>query len=184
MAFPSKHKITITDQVGDISLRHHGDSFLTDTFIQHGIKGAAPKQLNTCQLFLQVETLSDITTADERYILGWALDGCPDPHRPVYHAWPTQGDPGWQAWTEWRRTLSTCFCSGQLTHGLLHSLGQWITKAPFDWQWWYSLSEERIYRCLDGEWHYYLVRRTGRQTRLQRFIYGGPVDAKDVAIHH
>ena len=123
-------------------------------------------------------------TADGQYILGWALEGCPDSHRPVYHAWPTQGDPGRQAWTEWRHTLSTCFCSGQLTHGLLHSLGQWITKVPSDWQWWYSLSEERIYCCLDGEWHYYLVQQTGRQTRLWQFIYGGPVEAEDVAIRH
>ena len=57
-----------------------------DAFIQHGIKGAALKQLNACRLFLQVETLSDIMSADGRYLLGWALDG-------------TQGDPGRQEWT-------------------------------------------------------------------------------------
>ena len=118
----------------------------------------ALKQLNTCQLFLQVETLSDITSADGRYLLGWALDGCPNIHQPVYHAWPIQGDPGKQAWMEWHRTLAICFCSGQILHGLLHPLGQWTTKAPSDWQWWYSLSEERIYHYLDSEWHFYLIR--------------------------
>jgi hypothetical protein len=62
--FLSEHEITMTDRVGDISLRRNGDLFLTDTFIQHGIKGAALKRLNACRLFLQVETLSDIMTTD------------------------------------------------------------------------------------------------------------------------
>ena len=41
--FLSEHEITMTDQVGDISQQWDGDLFLTDTFIQHGIKGAALK---------------------------------------------------------------------------------------------------------------------------------------------
>ena len=58
------HDILIADQVGDLQLHHHGDHFLTDAFIQHGIKGAALKHLNACCLFLQVETLSNITTTN------------------------------------------------------------------------------------------------------------------------
>ena len=93
-----------------MELRRHGDEFLTRIFIQHGYKGAALKRLNACRLFLQVETLSDITTADGRYILGWALEGCARLNPIRYHMWPNQGDPGKQAWSQWRQMLSECLC--------------------------------------------------------------------------
>jgi hypothetical protein len=48
------------------------------------------------------------------------------------------------------------------------------------WQWWYVLREERIYRYLEGRWHFYSVQRVGQQTRSRRFIYGGLVDEDEV----
>jgi hypothetical protein len=85
-----------------------------------------------------------------------------------------------QAWILWQHTLACCFCGGYLAHGLLHSLGQWIDRAPTDWQWWYSLQEERIYRYLDSNWHFYLVRQIGQRTRSQRFIYGGIAEIHEI----
>ena len=41
--FLSDYEITIAYQVGDLRLRHQGDLFLTEAFIQHGIKGATLK---------------------------------------------------------------------------------------------------------------------------------------------
>jgi hypothetical protein len=99
--FLSEYGITIEDKVGDIRLRRHGDEFLTRIFAQHGYKGAALKRLNACRLFLQVETLSDITTADGRYVLGWAIEGRAQLNPIRYHTWPNQGDPSKQAWSQW-----------------------------------------------------------------------------------
>ena len=73
--FLSDYGITIEDQTGNLWLHHQDNMFLTTVFIQHGLKGAALKRLNACQLYLRIETLSDITTADGRYISGWALEG-------------------------------------------------------------------------------------------------------------
>jgi hypothetical protein len=178
--FLSEFDMTVADQVGDIRLRRQGDCFLTDSFIQHGFKGAALKKLNACRLFLRVETLSDITTADGRYIAGWVLEGRSEANPNVYHAWPTQGNPGRQEWLQWRQALACCFCGGYLAHGLLNSLGSWTDRDTTEWQWWYSLQEERIYRHLQEIWHFYSVRRMGRQTRMRRFIYGGTVELDDL----
>ena len=118
--------------------------------------------------------------ADGRYIKKWALEGRKEANPIAYHEWPNQGEPGRQAWMQWRRTIEQCFCGGHLAHGLLHALGAWTNRAPREWQWWYSLQEERVYRQLEGQWHYYSVRRTGQRTRFRRFLYGGLVEYDEV----
>jgi hypothetical protein len=180
--FLSEYGIMIKDHTGDLKLRRRGDVFLTEVFIQHGLKGAALKRMNACRLYLQVETLSDIMAADGRHILHWAMDGRRITDNIKFHEWPNQGDPGRQAWIQWRQVLESCFCGGCLAHGLLHALGKWIESAPTSWQWWYSLQEERIYRHLEGDWHFYSVRRSGQRTRQRRFLYGGEVEHDEVPI--
>lgn len=163
--FLADHGMTIKDRVGELKLHRQGDVFLTEAFIQLGLKVAALKWMNACRLYLRVEMLLDITTADGRDISSWVLKGKSESNPITYHEWPNQGDPGRQAWVQWRQMLASCFCAGYLEHGLLHTLGSWIEKAPREWQWWYALQEECIYWFLDGNWHFYLVRRTGQRTR-------------------
>ena len=91
---------------------------MTDAFIQHGYKGAALRQLNSCRLYLQVDTLSDITTADGCYLTWFAQHGQQDYSQPQYHWWPMQADPGEQVWNEWQCALAVIFCREYLQHGL------------------------------------------------------------------
>jgi hypothetical protein len=100
--FLAEHNMTIADQVGDLALRRQGDSYLMEAFTRHGISGPRLQQLNTCRLFLQVDTLSDITTADGRYITWHAQHGRCDDTRPSSHKWPSQPDPGSGVWKEWQ----------------------------------------------------------------------------------
>jgi hypothetical protein len=65
-------------------------------------------------------------------------------------------------WEEWQKTLAIVFCGGNLQHGLLTPLGPWLEEAPLDWQWWYSLMEERVYRQQAGRWQYYAVQWQGQ----------------------
>jgi hypothetical protein len=180
--FLSEYGITTADHMGDLQLCHCEDVFLTKVFIQHGLKGAALKRMNVCQLYLRVETLSDITAVDGRYIMSWAIDGRRTTEDIRHHEWLNQGDPGRQAWMQWHQVLESCFCSRCLAHGLLHALGKWTESAPTSWQWWYSLQEERIYRQLEGNWHFYSVRRSGWRTWQQRFLYSGEVEHDEVPI--
>jgi hypothetical protein len=178
--FLAEHGMTIEDRVGELKLRRQGDIFLTEVFLQQGLKGAVLKRMNACRLYLRADTLADITTADGRYISSWALEGKSEANPITYHEWPNQGDPGRHAWTQWRQMLASWFCAGHLEHGLLNTLGAWLEKAPKEWQWWYVLQEERVYRILDGNWQFYSVWRTGQRTRQRRFIYGGTIENEEV----
>jgi hypothetical protein len=179
--FLYEHGITIEDKVGDIQLKRRGDDYLMRIFTQYGYKGAALKRLNACRLFLQVETVADITMVDGRYIAAWVLEGNATANPITYHTWPNQGDPGRSIWAQWRNAVAQCLCGGYVEHGLLQRLHQWTTRPPEAWQWWYVLQEERIYRYLEARWHFYSVQRVGQRTRSRRFIYGGLVDEADVS---
>jgi hypothetical protein len=48
----TEYGITIEDHTGDLQLCHRGDVFLTEVFIQHGLKGTALKRMNACRLYL------------------------------------------------------------------------------------------------------------------------------------
>ena len=110
--------MTVEETIGDLQLHQHGDIFLTDAFLNHGYRGVTLRQLNACHLCLQVETLSDITTADGCYLTHSAQQGLWDATRPLYHQWPTQADPGPRAWHTWQHALAVIFCGGYLHHGL------------------------------------------------------------------
>ena len=94
--FLAENGFTIEDQVGDLKLRSQGDEFLTAAFVRHGIKGKALLRMNMCRLYLQVDSVSDITTADGRYITWAAQHGRRDHTLPQYHRWPTPGERVWE----------------------------------------------------------------------------------------
>jgi hypothetical protein len=160
--FLAENNFTIVDQVGDLKLQRQGDEFLTTAFIRHGIRGRALRWMNMCQLYLQVDSLADITTDDGCYITWAVQQGCRDRTLPQYHRWPTQGDPGDRIWMEWRNTLAIVFCGGNLDRGILRPCGEWLEEVPDDWQWWFSLTEERVYHHLAGRWQFYSVHQQGQ----------------------
>jgi hypothetical protein len=84
----------VEDQVGDLKLQWQGNKFLTSAFIWHGIKGRALLHMNMCQKFLRMDSLSNIMTADRRYITWVVQNSQCDETLPKYHQWPKQGDPG------------------------------------------------------------------------------------------
>jgi hypothetical protein len=50
--FLLEYRIMIEDHMGDLQLCCRGDVFLTEVFIQHGLKGAVLKRMNACRLYL------------------------------------------------------------------------------------------------------------------------------------
>jgi hypothetical protein len=83
--------------------------------------------INRCRLFLQVERLSDISSADRTTILDdWKQANDHTSSRSA-KSWPSQGNPGEEAWKIWRLFLDRAF----LTNGKLRqNLGKWIQFNP------------------------------------------------------
>jgi hypothetical protein len=62
-------------------------------------------------------------------------------------------------------------------------VGAWLEAALDDWQWWFLLTEERVYHCSAGSWQFYSVQCQGRQTRgQQRFQFGGMVESNEAPL--
>jgi len=79
------------------------DQFIMEAFIRQRTPIKHMRILNRCRLYLQVITLSDITTADGLIILPEIKQGIRIENRPSTLQWPTQGDPPQSEWRIWRQ---------------------------------------------------------------------------------
>lgn len=82
--------------------------------------------VNQCRLFMQVENLSDITDAEGKQILSQFINNSPDKPSRSLKKWPSQSDPGREAWTIWKRVLRRAFLKS--TGELVKPLGEWTTR--------------------------------------------------------
>jgi hypothetical protein len=101
--------------------RQH-DRYLMDASILPQLTRKEQILINRCRLFLQVERLSDISSADGTIILDeWKQANEYTSSRST-KSWPLQGNPGEEAWRIWRSFLERAF----LTNGKLRqNLGPW-----------------------------------------------------------
>jgi hypothetical protein len=83
--------------------------------------------IHRCQIFLQVECISDIANAEGTRILPEWLD--PLAAKPSHSTknWPQQGYPGKQAWAIWRKFINLAFLTADAGK-LKTPLGKWTTK--------------------------------------------------------
>jgi hypothetical protein len=86
--------------------------------------------LNACRQYLQVITLSNITSADGTYIIPEAKAGLPIQFRTSFLQWPVQGRPNTQSWALWRRELSYLEERGKLSK----PLGRHISSYHQTWE--------------------------------------------------
>jgi hypothetical protein len=82
--------------------------------------------IHRCRIYLQVETLSDISDAPGGKVLTAWLD--PHAKKPSFSltSWPKQSDPGKEAWKIWKK-----FITGAFTHEngkLRQPLGKWTHR--------------------------------------------------------
>jgi hypothetical protein len=70
--------------------------------------------LNKYQIYLQVLTVADISTADGKLILPEVKKGERPFHRSSTLQWPTQGTPSKEDWTHWRHYLQLLEINGKL----------------------------------------------------------------------
>jgi len=102
--------------------------------------------LNACRLYLQVVTVSDICSADGKYILPEINAGNPIMHRHSNLAWPIQDRPQPADWRIWRHHLAYLEDKGQL----ITPLGRWTAKSHQQWHSYYN-SEMKILYVKDAD---------------------------------
>ena len=106
------------------------------------------RDINNVRIFLQVLTLSDITSHDGQYILDYFLykdKKIPQSYNSPY-SWPKQVSPGEKSWALWRNALNLV-C--KVKYKLKQPLQQWLVTSSSPWQTFYSPSSNRIYKKVD-----------------------------------
>jgi hypothetical protein len=109
--------------------REH-DICLMDYFLSLRLPHATMQILNACRLYLQAVTLSDISSADGKYILPEAKSGTPIPYRVSNLDWPVQGCPLPEDWKTWRFSLANLEEKGWS----ITPLGNWIAPTHQEWE--------------------------------------------------
>eukprot|EP00978_Attheya_sp_CCMP212_P015193 scaffold39147_cov55-Attheya_sp.AAC.6 len=96
------------------SSREHDHHIMDVVLKSPTISPSTYGSLNYCRMYLQVTTLSDITTSDKNYIRHDALLGDIDRTQIMNDIqWPYQEKPNPETWKLWDKTIRTLFC----THG-------------------------------------------------------------------
>jgi hypothetical protein len=122
------------------------DQFIMEAFIWQRIPLKHMRILNRCCLYLQVITLSNITTTDGLIILPEVKQGIRIEDRPSTLQWPTQGDPPQSEWRIWRQCLQSFEHKGKL----LQPLGQRIAPSHQHWCHFLDLPTGTVYDTSKG----------------------------------
>jgi hypothetical protein len=100
-----------------------------EEFFKQHIPVAHMRILNRCRLYLQVITLSDISTADGHTILPEIKQGIWLEQRKSNLLWPTQCNPPQANWEIWRHYLRQFEEKGKLSQ----PLGNWVDQPHQTW---------------------------------------------------
>lgn len=166
LLFCEDEGITIQDTGPTLSLHTTNDVYLMSAFAKAGYRGNDLATLNQCRMFLRTITLSDLCTADGKYITYDAFHGQPQTRQRVA-GWPRR--PPYlspQAWSLWKQAIDKCFLRPHTAiRELRTQLGAWNNMATSTWKWYFSPSETRLYH-VEGPFYHVYVRVTHGRTRI------------------
>jgi hypothetical protein len=144
-------------------LLRQNDCALMDFAVTLHLNAYQLRCINTCRLYLQVLTVSDIATADGKHLLESAVKGQRDCQRRSTLLWPQVPCPPRSFWLQWSNFLE------HLSRGrrLIEPLGQWIATPQCDWRWYIDSAATVWEKDWDKEntWvRYHVVDIGGRRT--------------------
>ena len=159
LGFCHDHKIQLHDACPKLQAHTTDDIFLMQAFIDASYDPITLRYLNDCRMFLRVITLSDIVTADRKFISYDSFHGTPLT-RFRHLEWPRQPDRlSNEHWRLWQKALNKCFLLPNSNRVLRKGVGQWLPTALDDWFWFYCPIDNRLYHK-EGPF-YQVYSRTG-----------------------
>ena len=150
-----------------LALSREGDVLLNDVFIDLEVDQKSLMWLNWCAKWLHAVALSDIVTADGKYIESSAWKGERATQRDPMYVWPRVERPTDYWWKVWRSTLTSAFLRPG-SRALLKPLGNWHDDIH-RWRWLYSPSLRRVFHRQGHGWM--SCPRLLTKTRPEMFIY-------------
>ena len=122
------------------------DASLMELSLQFWFDVCQLQEINSCRVYLQVITVSDVTDASGLCLLPSAMNGHRDSTCPSHLLWPVWQRP--TTWTSWRRLLNHISTRGRL----LQELGEWVASPHQQWQWYHDTSQDVVYHHAIDQW--------------------------------
>ena len=135
------------------------DQVIMELVLERVYSTAEIQSINQCQRMLQCIFLSDVVTADGRYLESYVFDPGPFRSRSKYR-FPREC-PSQQDWEKWFQFWHSYALTGDK---LEISLGIWINPTHRKWPW-YTTPTTDLYRIEDVVVHCYLPSQGAHRTR-------------------
>ena len=186
--FLSLYEIDIR-RVGTTSKRQHRHS--KDEYIMERVSKEMPAMskpdriiFNNCRLYLQVELISDILTANGHAIQQHLWKGTR--YTPPNTGWPPIPELSASAWKIWRTTLQSILNTNE--QGWCHESFPAVENTT-DWIWYLQPMENRLYERCQNHWNEYSVSGGRRNSRNHRYsnsvvINSPPDNLIPVTVYH
>jgi hypothetical protein len=150
------HAVDLYMKFEEIPFPREKDILVMELIMERISSATAIQSLNRCRCYLSALFLSDITTADGKYLEQLAMIPCENGTKSRYkfpREAPTQAD-----WKRWQRFWTEYTSRG---NRLPVELGRWINPTHRTWRWFYIKETDDLQR-LDKNKLYHYQRRAGR----------------------
>ena len=150
------HAVDLYMKFEEIPFPREKDILVMELIMERISSATAIQSLNRCRCYLSALFLSDITTADGKYLEQLAMIPCENGTKSRYkfpREAPTQAD-----WKRWQRFWTEYTSIG---NRLPVELGRWINPTHRTWRWFYIKETDDLQR-LDKNKLYHYQRRAGR----------------------
>jgi hypothetical protein len=109
------------------------DEFIMDAMRERGSCSATELQrLNACRMWLQVARVSDIASADGKFLRNECLVGSTSSPFQSRSDWPRQGQPPKQWWFLWKKKIKLVLSCNGVSSKLRCPLGKWNAAMNMD----------------------------------------------------
>ena len=138
-------EVHVEPEAAELPVLRQGDRLLMDVFLDALPPQEELKWLNWCRMYLNVVSLSEIVTADGRYVTTEAWNGTRLAPRRTQLQWPRTSRPAISHWDKWRYWIQkTLLLPGAPTRLLRQPLGLWQDDIH-DWDWVFSKSQNCLF---------------------------------------
>jgi hypothetical protein len=150
------------------------DESIMDMAERFPISPAQKRQINLCHIYLQVISLSNITTANGGNLTPSVQEGVRDTSRFSSLSWPTSRHLlNWAPWNIFLNHIST--------GGKLHRpLGSWLAFCQQTWSHFYNPQTDIVYQKTGDQWLSFHPATATHRTRHSTHLYGQPPPCREV----
>ena len=141
--FMINHAIGMEDSLSKLKITREKDTSIMERFAQITDNVTTLRALNLCRQFLDVTTISDITTTDGKMICQWAWEGTQSDRwtrKTCSRRTPSRKQLNWKNWRHHLTLLGVNLSSKKWSA----PLGKWLQSSSPRWKHLYSISEDVV----------------------------------------